>query len=226
MADNSGEIGTITIWLNTFIPRDLEKMTLPVPAQSAHAGKTMLPGPIPTRRCYLTDQRGFCSDKDASSRMHSEIEIDMREGRLARQFHHCHPTIEIDCETGEVSCEQTGETSDMDFSNFDVSANRLNVQVELKGSSRNPCFRVATFQIAPKVDYVGTVGIKLDNNRRSALVWFRGRVEVYPSFEMYASANDGSARTIFQLDTLFGTSPADLFGPPSRDVYGEVTLSV
>src|SRR4051812_5842108 len=108
------QIATIRVWLNAFIPRDIPQQTKIVTA-GPHRGETMLIVPSPKLPCYLTDNRDFSAAPDAKSRMHSAIEIDVAKAHVVRQFHKCDPTTELDGETGEVTCNETADTSDMKF---------------------------------------------------------------------------------------------------------------
>lgn len=224
---NSGNgtvIRNLKIWLNAFIPRDLGEMTKPV-LKGIHAGKTMLPGPLPLSNCFLTDQRDFCTDMDAHSRMHSKIEIDISELRLVHELHRCDLTIEINCDSGEVMCQESSTIDRMKFSDFEVSDDKNTISVKIEAAAKNPCFKIANIKASPNVDYHGTLTIWLDNNRQRAHISFEGKIETYPSFEMYTSANDGPASTIFRVEPVPGTTPNNLFGPPTRDISGEVTLT-
>src|SRR5690242_9565019 len=101
---DDNRIQKVKIWLNAFIPKDLDSAQ-PVPGDK-YAGKTMLPTPGPINAWFLTDQRGFSSDNDVSSRMHSEIEIDVIKQQIIREFHQCCDSIQVDSETGEEQCRE------------------------------------------------------------------------------------------------------------------------
>jgi hypothetical protein len=218
-------IKSIKVWLNAFIPRTLSNQTKPV-STGVHLGKTMLIGPTPRGPCFLTDQRSFSNDLEASSRMHSEIEIDLDQRVISREFHHCHPTIEVDAETGEVKCEESAGTEHMKFSNFEISDDARNIQVEIKGSSKNPCLKIVHLKVSPNLDYYGTISIQLDPAHQESQITFNGKIETYPAFEMYASVNNGSPITVFQADVESGKTAVNLIGPPGRDISGEAHLSL
>lgn len=214
-------IETIRLWLKAFIPGTIESALL-VPGTGEHAGKTMLPTPGPLNRCFLTDQRGFSADFDASARMHSVIEIDVTHGSIIHQSHQCYDTIEVDCETGEELCRQSASIDQMRFANFDVADGGNRIVFRLEGSSKNPCLEIATLKVSPNLDYSGEITIDLDAARQSMDVHFDGKVEIYPAFEMYVAVNDQQPVAVFEAPALPQSSPMDLVGPPGRDISRSV----
>ncbi|MBZ0287875.1 MAG: hypothetical protein K8I30_09700, partial [Anaerolineae bacterium] len=142
----------------------------------------LTPGPI--NACYLTDQRGFSSDINAHARMHSEIEIDMQAGVILHQLHRCDETIEVDCDNGKEKCRQSAETGQMKFSGLKVSQEGA-ITLEISGSTHNPCLKVANIAVSPNLDYNGTISIV--PLRDGVSVAFKGNIETYPAFEMYAA---------------------------------------
>jgi hypothetical protein len=212
-ARTSSVIQTVKVWLNAFIPRDVDGITEPAP--SVHSGKTMLRGPIPfVSDCYLTDNRGFDSNIQALSRMHSEIEIDVTGPTIVSFKHRCDPTHEIDCKYGDEECTESGNTSDMSFSNLRSSSGLI--QVDLKAAANNPCHRGS-----PYIDYEGTITI----NVGARTVEFNGKIDEFPAFEMYASINGGNiGRVIFQEMPLPGKSPWDLPGGANRALRKSGTI--
>src|SRR5919108_1609130 len=88
--DTTQEPRTVKVWINAFIPRQVPGKTRPVPG--ATNGQTMLSGPVPgVSDCFCTDNRGFSRDIHASSRMHAELEIDLRGPSENFQWHNCDP---------------------------------------------------------------------------------------------------------------------------------------
>jgi hypothetical protein len=215
-------IQTIRVWLNSFIPADLG-----VPVESGvHAGKTMLKAPTPAVKGYLTDQRGFSDALNAHSRMHSEIEIDLVNLGVVTQVHRCDPTVEIG-QNDKVTCEETADTDHMKFGSLHVQQNesgRLTLEIDLDGASKNACLNIADLRLSPNLDYNGTLTISVDRDKQQALVWFKGHIEIYPAFEMYASCNGRQPVVLFRLPPEPGSSPTNLIGPPAREVYGEAAL--
>jgi sulfur transfer complex TusBCD TusB component (DsrH family) len=206
----------IKIWLKAFIPIDSEG-SAPVPGDSS---KTMLlTGPVD--RCFLTDERRFSEDIDAKARMHSEIEIDLRARTLLNELHKCYETTEIDCHTSEVKCVDYADSSHMSWSNFQVSPEGA-ISVDLSGSTHNPCMKMAGVDVSPNLDYNGTLTIVLLDNGVS--VAFKGNIETYPAFEMYAVVDGGAPQIIFQEDIVPGANLISLTGPPRRTISYQVKI--
>jgi hypothetical protein len=216
-------IQVIKIWLNAFIPKNLDSaQTVP---GDRHAGKTMLPTPGPIDAWFLTDQRGFSSDLDVSSRMHSEIEIDVENKRLIREYHECCDSVQVDNKSGEEQCREAADTADMHFSDFSVSDRGDTISAMLKASSKNPCVKVASIEVSPNLDYEGTFTITLDEKQNEALVTFDGNIETYPAFECYVSVNGGAPQTLFLAEVVPDSNPLSLVGPPRRPVSARISVS-
>lgn len=222
-ASGTTPITTLTIWLNAFIPGNLEGVKV-VPGHGAHAGKTMLPSPGPVDAWFLTDQRGFSADPNAHSRMHSEIEIDMAARRVAGQRHRCDETVQVDSETGEQLCRDLPDNSDMAFEAFHTEPETGVMKVKLRGATKNACLKVANIKVSPNLDYVGELSIAVDDERTKVAITFNGRVEVYPAFEMYASINHGPPAAIFRAAVEPGATPLNLAGPAARPITVTVRL--
>jgi hypothetical protein len=210
-ASASTAIKTVKVWLNAFIPDSVPGKTKPAPGPLA--GKTMLDGPI-FSECYLTDNRSFDSDIHASSRMHSEIEIDVSGPSETFHWHHCDETHEVNCTTGAAVCTKSGRTSDMAFTGLRGSS-ASTIQVDLKGASNNPCYSGS-----PDIDYEGAVTI----NVGSRTVEFDGKIDEFPAFEMYATANGGAGVTMFNTRPLPGKDPWNLMGAANRVQTGTAKI--
>ncbi len=203
---------TVKVWLNAFIPKTIEGLTRPVPNRP---GETMIDGPVPfVSDCFLTDQRSFDPKIDAKSRMHSEIEIDLVDGRETSHFHKCDPTEEVDCEDGSTECKKSCSTSRMQFSSVRASPSGA-IEVDLGAASNNPCFSGS-----PDIDYFGKISV----NPVARTVEFDGKVDDFPAFEMYATASGESGVGMFQKSPPKGNTPGDLFGPISRKVKARVKI--
>src|SRR5664279_4656707 len=216
-------VRTVKLWIKAFIPSTYERAVV-VPGTGAHAGKTMVTGSWVMNRCFLTDQRSFSSDIHADARMHSEIEIDVTKGKEIYQFHHCYDTIEIDPHNGIERCRAQGDTSEMRFYDFKVGTRQKRYTLKIKAGSKNPCIRIAGVNIAPNLDYLGSITVVVTDDPSHAIVTFSGKIEKYPAFEMYASANDGEAQTLFQVDVAPDSGVGDLPGAPERSVSGKAEL--
>ena len=221
---SSRTIRSIKIWIKAFIPSAYQGAQV-VPGSGAHAGKTMVSARWLVNRSFLPDQRGFSSDIHAEARMHSEVEIDVAKGRETYQFHHCYDTIEVDAHTGDEKCRAPGETSNMRFHDFEASPDQKHYAIKIKAGSKNPCVKIGVLKVAPNVDYTGTINIVIGDDPSKAIVSFSGKIEKYPAFDMYATANDGEPQTIFQMDVAPQAGITDLPGGPERSVYGRALLT-
>ena len=211
-------IRTVKIWIKAFVPATYES-AVPVPGDSEHAGKTMHTNAWLVSRTFLTDQRGFSDDIHADARMHSEIEVDVVKGRENYQFHHCYDTIEVDPKSGEEKCRAQGETNNMRFHDFKVAPDQRRYTLHIKAASKNPCIK-----LAPNLDYEGGITINVGDDPTTAVVTFSGKVEKYPAFEMYASANDSQPQMVFQVGVAPDAKEADILGKPERTVTGKAHL--
>jgi hypothetical protein len=217
-------IRTVKLWIKAFIPNDYVG-AVPVPGSGAHAGKTMLNMSWLVNRSFLTDQRSFSSDIHAEARMHSEIEIDVAKNKETYQFHHCYDTIEIDANTGDEKCRAQGDTDNMRYHDFKISTDRRHYTVKINAGSKNPCVKIGRVKLTPSLDFEGTITVFVEDDPSKAVVTFNGKVEKYPAFEMYATANDGDPQTVFQIGVAPSGSIGDLPGGPERTVYGRAELS-
>jgi hypothetical protein len=212
---NTTNIKKVKIWINAFIPRDVPGVTEAAPG--IHAGKTMLQGPVAgVSDCFLTDNRSFDSNPSASSRMHSEIEIDVSASvpREISQLHRCSETHEIDCEDGDSECTGRADSSRMKF--FNLRGTRATeIQVNLEGAANNPCFTGS-----PDIDYEGIISIDIGSRQAK----FDGTIDGFPAFEMYISVDGGIARTLFNTMPPPGNTPFNLPGGANRPQHASVSI--
>jgi hypothetical protein len=209
-------IQTVKFWLNAFIPRDVPGVSRP--AVGPHSGETMLPGPIPlVSDCVLTDQRDFSSAVHAPSRMHSEAEINVDTPSIAWQWHHCDFTHEVDCEDGEDECTQEGVNRGSYTNLHIVPGSSSLFAIRLQAAAHNPCFTGS-----PDIEYEGMINVDLS----ARTVAFDGRIDQFPAYEMYATANDGAGVPVFQTPPPPGNTPGDLVhtGGPNRPQSGKAVI--
>jgi hypothetical protein len=204
-------IRIVKLWLNAFIPRDVPGVTEPAPA--AHTG-TMVRGPTAISDCYLTDDRSFSSRLGASSRMHSEIELDVARAAEVFQRHVCDPTHEIDCEDGDPECTTSSDTSRMHYRNVRGTPG-TSITVDVLAAANNPCQTGS-----PDIDYEGTFAVDVT----ARTVNFDGKIDSFPAFEAYAAADGASGVTLFNTMPLPGKTPGDLFGGATRVQTGRATI--
>ena len=116
--------GRVVVWINAFIPRDVPGYTVNI-VRGENAGKTAvplpgaarLPVPImnnmikPLDTGYLTDQRSFSSNANASVRMQSQITISLPDGHVSG-VHQTSGTTEVNMKTGETRDNADADMSD------------------------------------------------------------------------------------------------------------------
>lgn len=212
-------IDTVKIWINAFIPKDVPGITHPAPEQ--FPDQTVVDGPFKGGDCFFTDNRSFSPEIHASSRMHSEVEIDFLNKGINFQWHNCSPTHAVNPDTGESTCTESGNTSRMNYSNLrgnttvdpeggiytDPRANI--VQIDINAAANNPCVAGS-----PDIDFFGSIVIDPD----AATIEFDGMVDGFPAFEMYAAIDNGAPIAIFQLMPPIGNAPWNLIGEPKIPV--------
>jgi hypothetical protein len=221
------KIRTITVWLNAFIPGDVPGITYTV-LDGPFLGKTMIYNPMPGGDCFIGDQRTFSPDLAASSRMHSEITIDVESGTIAgggMGKQRIGETVEVDCEDGAVECRVTGSTARMHFSKFTVTddGGRSIFRINLKAAGADACFEITPGPLLCDIDYYGMFGITMSPARDEATVSFAGWIDHIPAYEAYAVADDGPAQALLREMPAPGTGPLSLC-LRSRLVMGETVV--
>lgn len=202
------------IWIASFIPKLINDYTQTVPDGS---GRTMIPGP-PLTGCFLTDQRSFSNSPTASSRTRSAITVNMANMTLQSHVPHCDNTIEVDCSTGQVTCDKSPDSSRLKIENVATSVNVLSFT--LSGGAGNPCVGA----VAPDIDWLILVEIRKQSATTAQIIVKSGSmVEPFPAFEMYATWN-GATKTLFTRPPDSGATPWNLIGPPNKPVTGSVSF--
>jgi hypothetical protein len=237
--DEHAQGGAVTIpitsfkmWINAFIPQTINGYTRRVPG---HAHLTMIPGPgIPllgsqsylhianktepggplalTLFGYYTDQRSFSNRVHASSRMHSEVRLDLRPspGGMT-QWHKCDETVECDMVTGRTLAHRHGNTSRMTFT---MGPRRVGTShtILFSCAAHNPC--VLPSAVVGDIDFAGT--LTFDESRR--VLELDCKVDDFPAFEAYAALNDGAGVPLFRLPPPPAHTVMNLPGPPRRPI--------
>jgi hypothetical protein len=203
-------IKTVKVWLNAFIPSNVSGVTIPVPSGG---DRTMLAGP-PTTGCFLTDNRTYSENIHASSRMHSELTVDVAGPTKGLEWHNCDPTHQLHCASGAPRAVGHGRTNRMRFMNLRGSASST-IKFDLRAAANNPLVSGS-----PDIDYEGVFTIDVPRRRLS----FDGKVDAFPAFEMYASINNTKALTLLRLSPEPGKSPLNLPGWANRPVSVSVGI--
>ena len=203
------------IWISSFIPKEIDDYTRPVPDGS---GDTMIPGPTPLNDCFHTDQRSFSKNSNASARMRSMVSIDIENMKSLGHIGVCGETIECDCEDGQKECEKTASANRLKYK--DEVSSDFHLNFTLEGAANNPCFFGS-----PDIDWVILVHVtKYANGKIEVEATSDSRVEKFPAYEMYAEY-DGDVKTIFRRSPDEGATPGDLIGVATQPVQGVATFS-
>lgn len=212
-------IEAISVWLNVFIPNDLPNDIVTRPFAGPHVGKVFLRSPF---GYFASDQRSWSKHPDASSRMHSRVDILLRHGTLAAaSSKQIGSTIQVD-RFGVVVCNKRASTESIRISSVrEAPANTL--RFNLSGEGPNPCSpSIAT----PDIDYSLDVSITLSLDRKRASMRVIGGIDEFPSFEMYAVVNDDFDETLEVFRRRASPSPFDLIGGAERRVDTLLNLVV
>ncbi|WP_414475737.1 hypothetical protein [Microvirga sp. M2] len=100
-AADGNPLSSVRIWFKAFIPQE------------------MLSGP-PGFDCFLGDNRGYSSDRNAPARMHSEVFLqDLHTPRpTMTQNHSCGLTRQVKCDSGQPVASARAPIDGMRFYNF------------------------------------------------------------------------------------------------------------
>jgi hypothetical protein len=138
--------------------------------------------------------------------MHSRVEILLRHGVVsAIKQKRIDPTIRID-RFGKVECKNRASTDTMRISKVQQVASH-HLRFSLSGAGANPCSPPG---ITPDIDYTLAVGVFLTSSGRLATINVAGGVDLFPSFEMYASVNNDAKNVITLFRLPASESPFDL----------------
>jgi hypothetical protein len=131
--------GYLVVRINSFIPRDVPGVTELI-TTGPHAGKTAVSLPPiarfhplhpsneykPRGTGYLTDQRGFSSDSQASCRVQSAARITLYPPRLVTQIHVTSGTTEVNLNSGLTQDRDFADMSDCSTSDlYDLTGVRF-----------------------------------------------------------------------------------------------------
>jgi len=231
------QCSNLKIWINAFIPRDVTGYTFTVTG-GVHKGKTAIPCPTAAatlanpncfRLGYLTDQRGFDASPTASVRMRSIAEIALLPPNFVRHAgleHVTSGTTEIEKTSGAVTCVKDADMRKCHFSNFrsapDPAApfsGNFFVRLNVKSGASDPCVNLAA-----DIDYEGEITVFCSPRGGVVEVSFRGTIDSFPAFEMYASLN-GVTKPLFRIPPPPGNTVVSLLGGSSTPVSGRVKFA-
>lgn len=202
-------ITKIDLWIKAFIPEQGTFTHVRFGQSSPHAGKTAIPHPTLPDYYYLTDQRSFSKDVNASARMNLHVELNV--GQAVPNMHTVRAGCDITIETkgsGEERARATADGSGIFANNFSQSSNQ-SIRFWVEAAASDPLISVA-----PDIDFKGWITLDFKENQ----LFFDLLVDEFPAFEGYFSIDGGPAKTIFQLLPEPGASPFNLFGDANVSV--------
>jgi hypothetical protein len=205
----------IHIWVKAFIPNSHPGnpgYVKPVPAQP---GRWVISAPVGSD-CYMTDNRTFSGDPNASARMTTEFTFTVDNGSATtgpagpKPIFATGPTHDVNCATGaDLLQPRTAATADMHMGHAAFADGIGQVVIDCRAG--NPFFvflpgTPISFPYAPDIRYGGT--FTYDTAKET--LRFQGSTGVFPAFEAYAQLNDGAVQTLFRLDPGPGTTVISL----------------
>jgi hypothetical protein len=245
---SSSNIKNVTIWINAFIASVVKNADGTdysfVIATGPHKGATAIPGPsrmaIPSfDDCYLTDQRSFDSNPNASSRIHTLATVDFSSNtpvlNQADSFGATIDTVRIRESTGDELNRGRGVARGKFQAHSGFAQNSTVVEVSFQFAGSNPIAKRPSLtspltptpddpnvpsNINPDIDYKGNFKIDIFNRKLTLNIWVDG----FPFFEGYVSV-DGVTKKIFEESPVSGITPATgLAGGANRLIQIDVNL--
>jgi len=225
--------GNTTITAKDIIVTTGKVLSTAVKASGARALNAEKFYPENSHSGYLTDQRTFNKDINASCRIQSVATIQLYpHTKLIKQAHNTSGTTEISMKTGKklgyakadtTACSfqdnsqfknlnpRSHKKKTFGFSTTDTTDGIRTFELRIVGKASDPLVRFAA-----AIDYKGVFKIKIISSTRFA-VQFSGYIDDFPSFECYAKFN-GTTKPLFKLDPLEGSTVFDLLGDANRKV--------
>ena len=198
----------VHIWLKAFIPKNVSSnpgYIRPVPDRP---GQFMLPDPFFADQAYLTDNREFNSDPNASARLTTDFTIVLPDSGAAGlvkgatgKYHFPNPTEKLNAQTGATTARQSADLSvDAMGGPHEVPGK---IQVIFQVSARNPLAIQSGIRPVDKglslfvaaIDY--SVDMIYDYN--SGDLKLKGTFGKFPAFEGYVSKNGAPPVKLIQL---------------------------
>jgi len=206
----------LKIWINAFIPSNLPNIAFQIPT-GTHSGEWAIKGPLPNSGSFLTDQRDFDTNIQASFRMQSTIEIDLTTLQIANQSNTCGKTVEVDTTNGQEICSNTASTSAILLTNYATGVNpsgKKMINFTLDANAANPCYFSA-----PSITWKIPVTVLIDTSTYKVSIVFDGYTKAFPAFEMYAQVDDSAPIIIFQRFPDSNATPWSLLLSPDKEIF-------
>lgn len=168
------------------------------------------------KTCFETDNRGFDIDPTVSARITLEYVIQVRGRNISvvpfpgRSLARVGETKNVDCKTGKLlSASQTAPSSDITVGN--VKTNGFFKVFFVDASASNPFFNFASLglpslALSPKIDFSFTTTFDPIKSK----IEVKGSTGTFPSFEAYASIDNGPVQPLMQRDPAEGATVLSL----------------
>ncbi|MBR1156941.1 hypothetical protein [Bradyrhizobium sp. JYMT SZCCT0428] len=157
------------------------------------------PSPFDFVICYLTDQRGFSTDRDASSRITSKASISLFEGpaRLTAGTGETGTTHAVKCSNGVAVCTDKAGIDNLKWGPLSEPGSAVRLLID--GAGANPCIALAA--VVPSIQYKGEFRIDTSAGKLT----FDGHVSQFPSIEAFVIYDKGQPLVLFQ-EPAIGTA--------------------
>lgn len=152
--------------------------------------------------CFETDNRGFASDPDASSRVSVELVLNAsaKDMTIADKKLQIGPSRNVDCKTGKLLRDPKT-----------ASLSGINVgDVKKDGWYRTLFVRVATanpYYGLPDIDF--SYSLRFDPLHQ--IITIKGSTGAFPAYEAYWNVNDGPVKTLLERTPQDKATPFALF---------------
>ncbi|MDC0743195.1 hypothetical protein [Polyangium mundeleinium] len=196
----------ITIWLRAFIPSAIASNPGYVRSVPGHPGQTMIPGPavdatkrLPTGAagdCFLTDGRGFSSQASSASKVETEFQVLIDQGRVSIQpsdaglVHKAGVSTRVSCTTGTTVGDPKPGTFGVRALGVPAVADGK-IQIAGQVGIKNPHLP------APWIDY----SFDFIYDTQANVLTYSVVAGRFPAFEVYAvRGKNGPPITILQVE--------------------------
>jgi hypothetical protein len=206
---SNAKFSTVVLWVNVFIPD----------AKVSALGT-----------CFRGDERSFDTSPGAKSRLHAQATISgigTEGAALGATDVHCGETAKLDCDSGAI-LETATATPSGGFSNFHAG----NTYPDLEGGVHDTASEAVTTLTLdvtasdPLVLVAPTVGadVFFTIDPINGKLRVQGKIDHWPCFEGYATADGGSPVMLFQVTPSASSDPFTLLQP--RDLAIDVTVDI
>lgn len=210
----------VHIWVSAFIPN--KHPMLPEYIKKTELGTWVVPAPKPPKifdlgglagSCFVTDNRGFEANPQASSRVTTEFKLVLNNRKLVvdsangRDKVRIGETHNVDCLSGKDARPPQRE-SEKSVSIGDVRDNNGFTKVFfVRASSSNPFYKLLGLTVSPSIDF--SYVVTYDYLKRTLNI--KGTIGYFPAFEAYYSINGGAVQTLMTRNPYQDSTADSLF---------------